>query len=60
MGEIIDIAKGRLKQATGDLSDNQRLKREGAVDILKGKVEGVVKDLKQSAKDVKDAGKKQT
>ena len=29
MGEIIDKAKGRIKQAVGDLTGNKRLKREG-------------------------------
>jgi len=64
MGEIIDIAKGRLKQAAGDLSDNQKLKREGTADIVKGKVEGAIKDIKHAAQDakhaIKHAGKKLT
>jgi uncharacterized protein YjbJ (UPF0337 family) len=57
MGEYIDIAKGRVKQAAGDLSDNQSLKDEGTTDILKGKVKGAFKDIKQAARDVKHAVK---
>ncbi|MEY2432605.1 MAG: CsbD-like, partial [Acidimicrobiaceae bacterium] len=29
MGSNIDDAKGRAKEAAGDLTDNDRLKREG-------------------------------
>ena len=32
MGENVDEAKGRAKEAVGDLTDNDRLKREGKVD----------------------------
>jgi uncharacterized protein YjbJ (UPF0337 family) len=62
MGKIIDIATGRLKQAVGDLTGNQRLEREGTADILKGKVEGATKEIIHAAQDakhaVKHAGKK--
>lgn len=51
MGEFIDKAKGKVKQAAGDLTGNKELKQEGERDELKGKVEGVVKDLKHSIKD---------
>lgn len=50
MGEIIDKTKGRLKQAAGNLTGNKDMKREGKVDELKGKVEGVAKDLKHAIK----------
>ena len=42
-----DEAKGRIKQAVGDLTDDDEMKREGKVDETAGKVkEGVdrVKD----------------
>jgi len=52
MGEISDKVKGRAKQAVGDLTANEGLKREGERDELKGKVEGAVKDLKHAVKDV--------
>jgi uncharacterized protein YjbJ (UPF0337 family) len=32
MGEHIDEAKGRTKEAAGDLTDDEKLKREGKVD----------------------------
>jgi len=38
MGEKTDEAKGRVKEATGDLTDNERLKREGKVDRAGAKV----------------------
>jgi uncharacterized protein YjbJ (UPF0337 family) len=37
-----DEIKGRVKQATGDLTGNERLKREGAVDKAAGKLKGAV------------------
>ena len=37
MGEHIDQAKGRVKQAAGDLTDNDDLKNEGNRDELLGK-----------------------
>jgi uncharacterized protein YjbJ (UPF0337 family) len=32
MGEKTDEAKGRVKEAAGDLTDDDRLKREGKMD----------------------------
>jgi uncharacterized protein YjbJ (UPF0337 family) len=32
MAEHIDEAKGRTKQAAGDLTDDEKLKREGKID----------------------------
>jgi uncharacterized protein YjbJ (UPF0337 family) len=48
MGEIIDKSKGRIKQAVGDLTGNEKLKREGERDELRGQVKGVVKDVKRA------------
>lgn len=53
MGAFIDKAKGRIKQAVGDLTNDKQLKREGQVDELKGKVEGRLDDIKRAAKHVK-------
>jgi uncharacterized protein YjbJ (UPF0337 family) len=50
MGEIIDKSKGRIKQAVGDLTGNERLKREGQRDELKGRAEGVIKDVTRAVK----------
>jgi uncharacterized protein YjbJ (UPF0337 family) len=50
-----DKAKGRLKEAAGDLTDDQDLKNEGKVD----KAEGNVKDKVDEAADkVRDVFKK--
>ena len=38
----MDQAKGRIKQAAGDLTDNDDLKREGKADETAGKVKGAV------------------
>jgi len=37
-----DDLKGRAKQAAGDLTDNDGLKREGKVDEAKDKVKDIV------------------
>lgn len=54
MGENLDKAKGRVKQAAGDLTDNERLKTEGTVDELAGKVKGVAESLRDKAEDAID------
>lgn len=54
MGENIDQAKGRVKQAAGDLTDNGGLKREGKADELTGKAKGVLDDLRDKAEDAMD------
>jgi uncharacterized protein YjbJ (UPF0337 family) len=51
MGEL-DEAKGRVKEATGDLTDDEELKREGKVDKATGKVKDAAEDVGDKAKDV--------
>jgi uncharacterized protein YjbJ (UPF0337 family) len=51
MGEIIDKVKGKIKQAAGSVSGDKKLEREGKVDQAKGKVKGVVEDVKHAVKD---------
>jgi uncharacterized protein YjbJ (UPF0337 family) len=51
MGEIIDRAKGKVKQAAGNLSGDKKLEREGRVDEAKGKLKGVVENAKHAVKD---------
>jgi uncharacterized protein YjbJ (UPF0337 family) len=41
-----DKAKGRIKEAAGDLTDDDELKREGKVDQAAGKVKDKVDDVK--------------
>jgi uncharacterized protein YjbJ (UPF0337 family) len=59
MGENLDKATGRVKQAAGDLTDNDRLKQEGKSDELAGKVKGAVDTVRDKAEEaidkVKDA-----
>ena len=50
MGEMIDKSKGKVKQAVGDLTGNEKLKREGERDELKGQIKGAVKDVKRAVK----------
>jgi uncharacterized protein YjbJ (UPF0337 family) len=38
----VDEAKGKAKQAVGDLTDDEKLKNEGRVDQAKGKVKDAV------------------
>jgi uncharacterized protein YjbJ (UPF0337 family) len=51
MGEIIDKAKGRIKQAAGALAGDKKLLSEGRVDEASGKVKGAVEDVKHAIKD---------
>jgi uncharacterized protein YjbJ (UPF0337 family) len=54
MGAKSDDVKGRVKEAVGDLTDNEDLKREGQADRASGKAKEVVDDLGEKAKDVVD------
>jgi uncharacterized protein YjbJ (UPF0337 family) len=46
-----DDAKGRVKEAAGDLTDNQDLKNEGKVDKATGTVKDKVGDVSDAIKD---------
>jgi uncharacterized protein YjbJ (UPF0337 family) len=46
-----DDAKGRIKEAAGDLTDDQDLKNEGKVDKATGKVKDAVGDVSDTIKD---------
>jgi uncharacterized protein YjbJ (UPF0337 family) len=48
----MDDAKGRLKEAGGDLTDDQSLKNEGKVDKAEGKAKDVADDVGDKAKDI--------
>ena len=50
--EKIEDLKGRAKEAVGDLTDNDRLKREGKVDQATAKVKEAVGDIADKVKDV--------
>jgi uncharacterized protein YjbJ (UPF0337 family) len=47
----IDDGKGRLKEAAGDLTNDDSLKNEGKVDQATGKVKDTVGDVSDSIKD---------
>lgn len=44
----IDKAKGKIKQAAGDLTNDDDLRREGKVDEAAGKVKEVVDKVKKA------------
>ena len=46
----MDEAKGRVKRAVGELTGNDKLKREGTVDKLAGKVKQGIDKAKDSLK----------
>lgn len=41
-----DQAKGRIKEAVGDLSDDKDMKNEGKLDQIGGKIKDAVDDVK--------------
>ena len=50
MDDKIDQAKGRMKEAAGDLTDNDELKAEGKLDQGKGKLKGFIDDIADKLK----------
>jgi uncharacterized protein YjbJ (UPF0337 family) len=58
MGEHIDEAKGRTKEAAGDLTDDEKLKREGKVDRATSSVKDKVGDVADKVKDAVGTGDK--
>ena len=46
MGETTDKAKGHVKETVGDLTDNERLEREGKLDQASGDVKGAAENAK--------------
>ena len=52
-----DQAKGRIKQAVGDLTDNKDLKREGKADEHAGKAKQAVSDVKKKADHLIDSAR---
>ena len=54
MSSNIDDAKGRVKEAAGDLTDNERLKREGKADRAGAKVKEFADDVKEKVENAVD------
>jgi uncharacterized protein YjbJ (UPF0337 family) len=57
MGEMTDKAKGHAKEAVGDLTDNERLEREGKLDQASGEVKGWADDAKEKVEEGVDAAR---
>jgi uncharacterized protein YjbJ (UPF0337 family) len=57
VGENLDKATGRVKQAAGDLTDDDELKAEGKSDELAGKIKGGVDALRDKAEEAIDSVK---
>jgi uncharacterized protein YjbJ (UPF0337 family) len=51
MGEKLDDLKGRAKEATGDLTDNDNMKREGKLDQAKADVKEKVGNVADKVSD---------
>lgn len=51
MGGTFDEAKGRAKEAVGDLTDNDDLKKQGKVDKAVGKVKEKIDETADKVKD---------
>jgi uncharacterized protein YjbJ (UPF0337 family) len=54
MGDKADQAKGRVKQAAGDLTNDDDMKREGKVEEKAGEVKEKVGDAVDKVKDKVD------
>ena len=52
---ILDEAKGRAKEAAGDITDDDKLKQDGKADRVAGKVKDAVDSVKDKAKDAVDS-----
>jgi uncharacterized protein YjbJ (UPF0337 family) len=52
-----DDIKGRVKEAAGDLTDNDRLEREGKADQAAGKTKEFIDDVKDKVDDAIDSVK---
>ena len=52
MAGAVDKAKGHVKKAAGELTDNEDLKREGDIDKASGKVKEVTEKVADKAREV--------
>ena len=50
-----DQLKGRVKEAAGDLTGNDDLKREGKIDRASGRVKEGIEEIKEKAENTVDA-----
>jgi uncharacterized protein YjbJ (UPF0337 family) len=54
MGDKMDQAKGRAKEAVGDLADDDELRHEGKADRIGGEIKEKVGDVVDKVKDKVD------
>jgi len=54
MSDTFDQAKGRAKEAVGDLTDDKDLQREGKMDRVAGETKEKIGDVTDKVKDVVD------
>ncbi len=59
MGELIDKAKGKVKEKLGRATGDKSLENEGRIDTLKGNVKGAVDTAKQRVKDALEDTKRE-
>jgi uncharacterized protein YjbJ (UPF0337 family) len=57
MSGTTDQIKGRVKEAVGVLTDDQKLKDEGRLDQAMGKIKQTVEQVVDKAKDAVKGGK---
>jgi uncharacterized protein YjbJ (UPF0337 family) len=57
MSGTTDKIKGRVKEAVGVLTDDQKLKNEGKLDQAVGKIKQTVEQVVDKAKDAVKSGK---
>lgn len=50
MAGKMDKAKGRIKKAVGELTGNRRLKNEGMVDKVAGKIKSGIETVRKAMK----------
>lgn len=60
MGSKFDDAKGRAKEAVGDVTDDDDLRTEGKKDQMGAKVKEWAEDAKEKVEDVVDKVKEHT
>ncbi|MFM2076491.1 MAG: CsbD-like [Actinomycetota bacterium] len=54
MNENTDTAKGKIKQAVADLTDDKDLKREGKLDVATGKTKEAIDAARDKISPKKD------
>jgi uncharacterized protein YjbJ (UPF0337 family) len=53
-----DEVKGRVKRAAGELTDDERLKREGTIDKAAGKAKRAVEEAAEKTREISGRNRK--